>query len=158
MPRTYSYKLQHPATDWHHTVAFRWIRRTGKHHLHLAVIRRWFNPCRRLLYWAEIQRSKEVWRREEKKRHRRKERPIDYFTPVLSSETLWTHFLRFRVSDLNFYLSPLPNLYSIRPAIQYRTHSSYLVITLGRDQGGRVSAHDLPWMGASAGSNVLSHW
>jgi len=41
MRRTYLYKLKSPATDWHRTVAFRWIRRTGKLHLPLTEIRRW---------------------------------------------------------------------------------------------------------------------
>jgi len=126
MPRTYSYKLKSPAADWHRTVAFRWIRRTGKLHLPLTETRRWYNPYRRHLYRAEIQRSNGVWSREEKKRNRRKECPIDNFPPVLSSETLLTHFLRFRVSDLNSSLSPLPNSSGIQRAIQYRTRGSYI--------------------------------
>ena len=49
----------------------------------------------------------------EEKRREEKERPIDNFPPVLSSETLLTHFLRSRASDLNSFLSPLPNSYTI---------------------------------------------
>jgi len=105
--------------------------------------------------YNEVMKYEEEKRREE--RNRRKERPIDNFPPVLSSETLLTHFFRSRVSDLNSSLSPLPNSYSIRPAIQYRTRSSYLGVGLGRDQGGRASAHDLALMGASAACIVRSH-
>jgi hypothetical protein len=96
---------------------------------------------------------------EEKRRNRRKERPIDYFPPVPSSETLLTHFLRSRVSDLNSSLSPLPDSYSIRLAIQYRTRSSYhLGVGHCRNrQGGRASAHDLASMGAFAAGIVRSH-
>jgi len=74
-------------------------------------------------------RSNEVMKYEEKRReerrNRRKECPIDYFPPVPSSKTLLTHFHRSRASDLNSSLSSLSNSYSIRLAIQYRTHSSY---------------------------------
>jgi len=92
---------------------------------------------------------------EEKRKNRRKERSIDHFPPVPSSETLLTHFLRFRVSDLNSSLSPLPNSSGIQRAIQYRTRGSYLGVVLGRNhQGGRASAHDLASMGASVAGIV----
>jgi len=91
MPRTYSYKLKCPATDWHHTVAFWWIRRTGKIHLHLTDSEGGENPCRRHLYRAEIQWSNEVWRREEKKQKK----------GMLN----WSLFLRSRVPKLYWPIS-----------------------------------------------------
>jgi hypothetical protein len=95
-----------------------------------------------------------VWRTEEKRWNRRKERPIDNFPPVLSSQTLLTHYLRFRASDFNSSISPLRNSYIIWPAIGYRTRCSCIsaLVIVGICQGGRASAHDLASMGASAAS------
>ena len=93
----------------------------------------------------------------EKRREETEERNAQLITfpPVPSSETLLTHFLRFRVSDLNSSLSPLPNLSGIQRAIQYRTRGSYLGVVLGwNHQGGRASAHDLASMGASVAGIV----
>jgi hypothetical protein len=128
MPRTYSYTLISPATDWHCTVAFRWIWHTGKLHLHLTDSEGGKNPCRRHLYRAKIQWSNEVWRREEQKETEERYAQLITFPPVPSSETLLTHFLRSRVSDLNSSLSPLPNSSGIQHAIQYRTRGSYLSV------------------------------
>ena len=106
-------------------------------------------------------RSNEVMKYgEEKRREETEERNAQLITfpPVPSSETLLTHFLRFRVSDLNSSLSPLPNSSGIQCAIQYRTCGSYLGVVLGRNhQGGRASAHDLASMGASAAGIVRCH-
>ena len=106
-------------------------------------------------------RSNEVMKYgEEKRREETEERNAQLITfpPVPSSETLLPHFLRFRVSDLNSSLSPLPNSSGIRCAIQYRTHGLYLGVVLGRNhRGGRASAHDLASMGASAAGIVRCH-
>ena len=59
MPRTYTYEIISPAADWHRTVAFSCTLRTGKIHLHLSASEGGKNPCRRHLYWAEIQRTEE---------------------------------------------------------------------------------------------------
>jgi hypothetical protein len=88
----------------------------------------------------------------EKRREETEERNAQLITflPVPSSETLLSHFLRFRVWDLNSSLSPLPTSSGIQSSIQYRTGGSYLGVILGRNhQGGGASAHNLALMGAS---------
>jgi len=61
-------------------VTFRWIWRTGKLHLHLTDSEGGKNPCRRHLYWAEIQR-----RAEEK---RNKKHPSDPVLHISASEPI----------------------------------------------------------------------
>jgi len=100
----------------HCTVAFLWIWRKCKVHLPLTKIQKWYNLCLHHPYWAEIQWSYTVWRREERRGNRWKEHPIDNFPPVLSSETLWTNFLWSRASDLNCFLSPLRSSYRDLPS------------------------------------------
>jgi len=162
----YSYENISPATDWMLLWAtFRRIRRTRNIHLHLNDSECGKNPCRCHLYWAKIQCSDEVWRREEKRRMRKKECSIEHFSsgpefrnsidpfPPLPSLGPWILLVLTPKLIQHLKCNQVPHSWFISQL------GSYLdVVLIWNHQGGGASAHDYASMGAAAAGIICSHW